>query len=132
MYTLKITNIEKVRHQASGADFLDVSVEIVEIQPRVITQDDLEANPELSEQGAQVGGTVDLPVVVSEQKHAFDPAISKEELQEKLKAILDGYALEQKQKVDNAADEAINQNVYELQADLVGSEIVVDTNKENE
>jgi hypothetical protein len=132
MYTLKITNIEKARHQATGTDFLDVTVQIYCNELRTISQEDLDANPDLLEAGVKVGEEVELPVVVSEQKHAFDPAISKEELQEKVKAILDGYTLEQKQKLDNAENEAINQNVYELQADLVGSEISVDDTKENQ
>lgn len=132
MYTLKITNIEKDRHQATGTDFLDVTVHIFENKLRLITQEDLDDNPEMVEAGIQVGEEVELPVVVSEQKHAFDPTISKEELQEKVKAILDGYTLEQKQKADNAENEAINQNVYALQADLVGSEISVDDKNETE
>jgi len=130
MSKIKIADIQKVRHQATGADFLDVEVHIFEEQPHTITQEDLDRNEGLSEE-VKVGDEVTLPVVVSTQKHAFDPTISKEELTAKVEAILAGYVLEQEQKEANAEENAVNENVYDLQAELVGKEIGVETKVED-
>ena len=103
MLKIKIADIQKVRHQTTGTDFLDVEVHIFE-------------------EGAE-------PVNV--QKHAFDPAISKEELTAKVEAILAGYILEQEQKEANKEENAVNENVYDLQAELVGKEITVEAKVED-
>ena len=95
MYTAKITSIEKVRHQATGTDFLDVSVHIIDAEG----------------------------VVVSEQKHGFAPTISKDELLAEVEKIRAGYVRDEEAKAANAENDAINENVYELQKELVGSEI---------
>lgn len=97
-FKAKITNIEKVRHQATETDFLDVTVDVIEV-------------------------TEDGDKVVSTQKHALDPAMSKEEVLEVVEKIRAGWQLEQEQKVANAMENAINENVNELREELVGSEV---------
>jgi hypothetical protein len=49
--------------------------------------------------------------------------MSKEEVLEVVEKIRAGWQLEQEQKVANAMENAINENVNELREELVGSEV---------
>lgn len=128
MYTLKITNIEKVRHQATGTDFLEVTVELSATERRVITPEDLDANPDLSAQDIKVGDEVDLPVVVS-RKLGFDPSMDKEAVLAEVTKYLEGYNLEQEQAIEQRKLDAVDDNVQLLKEELTGVEI--GTDKEN-
>lgn len=88
-YTLAITGIEKIHHQDSNTDILDVAVNIL------------------------CDGEV-----VAERKLGFDPTIGKEELETELQKYCDNYALEQAQAIANAAQDAIDKNVGELAEEL--------------
>lgn len=96
MYKAKITNIEKVRHQADAKDYLEVTVDIIAIE----TKD-----------------------VVHTHKQWLSPAISKEELLAEVEKMRAGWELEQIQKEENYEENKINENVNELQADLIGFEV---------
>jgi len=98
-YKAKIKGIEKVRHQATGTDFLEVTVDVITI----------------TEEGEEV---------VSTQKHALDPVITTDELVEVVEKIRAGWQLEQEQKEANKEDNAINENVYALQKELIDAEVV--------
>jgi hypothetical protein len=137
MYKLKVVDIQKVHHQDSGTDFLDVSIEIVKTlaedeRKRAITQAELDINPSFKEAGVVVGEEVELPeeIVVSFQKHAFDPGIEEKELKEKLDELLVGYVRDEEQRVANAENDRINKHVNDLQTELVGSEISEQETKE--
>lgn len=99
-FKAKIKDIEKIRHQATGKDFLDLTVEVIEV----------------ADEGEET--------IVSTQKHALNPAITKEELVEVVEKIRAGWELEQKQKKDNEAENAINENVDLLKKELTTSEVV--------
>lgn len=96
-YKVKITNIEKVRHQATGEDFLDVSFDILE-------------------------GEGENAQVVASRKQAFDPRIKKELLAEKLQMVVDTFAGEQAQAAHQAEQDAIDENVGQLAEGLTGEE----------
>jgi hypothetical protein len=102
MYKAKITNIEKVRHQADAKDYLEVTVDIIAI-----------ATDE----------------VVHTHKQWLDPAISKEELLAEVQNMRSAWELEQEQKVQNFEENKINENVNELRAELVGFEVGVTDNE---
>ena len=108
-FKAKITNIDKVRHQATETDFLDVTVDVIEVadegQTFVVDKEKVTER------------------VVSTQKHALDPAMSKDEVLEVVEKIRAGWQLEQEQKIANAHENAINENVNELREELVGSEV---------
>ena len=119
MFKAKIVNIEKVRHQATEKDFLDLTVEVIEIAEKGKTfmvphPDDAKKTIKVSER------------VVSTQKHALDPSMSKKEVLEVVEKIRAGWALEQEQKAANAMENAINENINELREELVGSEVETD------
>lgn len=110
-YQIKVKAINKVLHIASDKDFLDVELEITKCdmtEENVLTQE-----------------------VVSVQKHAFDPMITKENLLAEIEKIRAGWEAEQKQKALNAKDEAVNKHVEELQA-LVESEETNEEQKNND
>lgn len=124
MYTAKIKKIEKVRHQATGTDFLDVTIALCGSEDRVVTEEDLANDPLLAEQGVQVGETISLPVEV-ERKHSFDPSISKEDLKAEVQKIVAAFNQEQEQAKAQAELDAIDENVAELQSELEESEITI-------
>lgn len=102
MYKAKITNIEKVRHQADAKDYLEVTVDIIAIETKE---------------------------VVHTHKQWLDPAISKEELLAEVEKMRSGWELEQTQKEENFEENKINENVNELRAELVGFEVGVTDNE---
>lgn len=128
MYKAKITGIKKDHHIESGKDFLDVTVQIVQVlsqeeREHTITEEDLALNPGLY-RDVEVGDVVELSeeIVVDTQKHALEPTSSKEEVAEAVQKILDGYVLEREQEEANRENEAINKNVQELQESLIEQE----------
>lgn len=91
---VKIADIEKVNHQETQTDFLDVTFEVID-----------EEN------------------VVATQKHAFPVDTTKEQLSDYAKSFLASHIRDEKFKEDHAEDEKVNQHVGNLKEELVGSEI---------
>jgi len=95
MFKSVITDIEKVRHQETGTDFLDVSFDLVD------------------ESGA----------VVTSRKLGLDPSASKEEVETELIKYATTFTSEQVQAVTQRKLDAVDENVASLKEELVGKSV---------
>lgn len=136
MYKVRIADIQKVHHIESNSDFLDVTVQIVQVlseeeRKHTITAEDLDANPGLY-RDVEIGDVVEFAeeMVVDTRKHALDPSSSKEEVEEMAQKVLDTFVSEKEIAERNKENEKINKNVQSLQESLVGSELEPKESKE--
>ena len=95
MFKSVITNIEKVRHQETGTDFLDLSFDLVDEAGEVVTS----------------------------RKLGLDPSSSKEEVEAVLIKYVETFTLEQEQAVTQRELDAVDENVTSLKEELVGKSV---------
>lgn len=107
MYKILIKSIQKVRHQATDKDFLDVELQVFPVEVK---------------EGVE-------PTPVLEQKHALPVESTQEEVQAFAEKILAGFVRDEEIKEKNKESDAINKNVEDLQKELVGSEIKIKEEK---
>ncbi len=96
--TANIVAIEKVRHQATGSDFLDVAFTVTDAEGKVIV----------------------------DRKIALDPASTQEQVVSELAKYVQSIEKEEEQKVAQAELDAIDANVVGLQESLVGKTITLE------
>jgi hypothetical protein len=102
MHKAKITSAEKVRHQASNTEFIDVAFDIVNAEGEV----------------------------VETRRIGLDVASSKEDVAKEVSAHVKEYENELENKKVDKKREAANANVRDIQENLVGSEVEISSDSE--
>lgn len=106
IYTAKITNVEKVRHQATNSNFLEVAFTIIGV------------DEETKE-----------TVPVAERRIGLDPKATVEQIREEVAKYAETYGKEQAQAIVQAEQDKEDQHVEDIRKELLGKEL---NNKEND
>lgn len=91
---VKIAGLEKVQHQETQTDFLDLTFEIYEGKK-----------------------------LIASHKEALPVSSKKKDIEKAAQIYLDGYIRDEEQRKANEENEKLNKHVSTLQEELIGSEL---------
>lgn len=101
-YTAKVTNVEKVRHQASNSNFLEVAFTIF--------------------REAEKDGEI-VKEAVAERRVGLDPKITTEQVKTEIAKHVETYRKEQEQAVVQAEQDKEDKNIADMKEELTGIEL---------
>lgn len=113
-YTTRITNVEKLRHQATGKNLIDVSFEIIgEVQ-----NEDENAEKQFE--------------VVATRRVSFPASTSQEEIEAEVAKHVETYAVEKDQSVAQRELDKEDENIASIRDNLVETDQETETADDNE
>lgn len=121
MIKAQITNIESKRHQASNSDFLEVVFDLVEIETRPATAEDMASDATLSEKGIKVGDEAEFVTVIETRKIGRPRNTTKEQIVAEVQEYIASYNRRTERNTRNAVRMEEDANVTALHEELKDS-----------